>query len=277
MKKLLSLTLLFLTTLLLAYDDSDFDGVQNSLDRCPNTPFSELVDMNGCSIQSLLSSHKFDFIVGASYSESDYQTLNKTDTLSTSLQLDYYYKDFSLQLATSYFTTSGDDYSANGFNDSTLAAFYNIAPLDSLFLRVGLGLILPTYDSPFENNNLDYSTSLNLSYQYKKFNIFASYLYTIINDDDFSYIDANSTSSVSYQNTGAMSLGLGYYLNDSLYFSSSYNSSNSIYANVEDIKTLSLYTYYSFSQEYFTTLSYAYGLSDSASKHYLSLRLGYLF
>ena len=116
-----------------------------------------------------------------------------------------------------------------------------------------------------------------MSYQLKDVNIFASYLYTIINDGDFSYVDANTTHSVNYQNTTSLSLGLGYYINDSLYLSSSYNTSNSIYSNIEDIDTLSLYSYYSLNQEYFTTLSYAYGLSDSASKHYLSLRLGYLF
>jgi hypothetical protein len=277
MKIICSLTLLLFTTLLLAYEDSDLDGVENTLDRCPNTPFSELVDINGCSVKSLISSHKFDLIVGASYSDSDYQTLNQTDTLSTSLQLDYYYKNFSLQLATSYFSTSGDEYSDSGFNDTFISTFYNFSPQESLLLRVGFGLVLPTYEAAFQNNNLDYSAQLSLSYQLQSVNLFASYLYTIINDDEFSYLDNNNTKSVSYQNTAAASLGLGYYLNDSFYLSTAYNTSNSIYRDIEDIDTLSLYGYYSISKEYFTTLSYAYGLSDSASKHYLSLRLGYLF
>jgi hypothetical protein len=277
MKIICSLTLLLFTTLLLAYEDSDLDGVENTLDRCPNTPFSELVDINGCSVKSLISSHKFDLIVGASYSDSDYQTLNQTDTLSTSLQLDYYYKNFSLQLATSYFSTSGDEYSDSGFNDTFISTFYNFSPQESLLLRVGFGLVLPTYEAAFQNNNLDYSAQLSLSYQLQSVNLFASYLYTLINDDEFSYMDNNNTKSVSYQNTAAASLGLGYYLDDSFYLSTAYNTSNSIYRDIEDIDTLSLYGYYSISKEYFTTLSYAYGLSDSASKHYLSLRLGYLF
>jgi hypothetical protein len=216
-------------------------------------------------------------IVGASYSDSDYQTLNQTDTLSTSLQLDYYYKNFSLQLATSYFSTSGDEYSDSGFNDTFISTFYNFSPQESLLLRVGFGLVLPTYEAAFQNNNLDYSAQLSLSYQLQSVNLFASYLYTLINDDEFSYLDNNNTKSVSYQNTAAASLGLGYYLDDSFYLSTAYNTSNSIYRDIEDIDTLSLYGYYSISKEYFTTLSYAYGLSDSASKHYLSLRLGYLF
>ena len=100
-----------LASLLLAYEDSDLDGVIDADDRCPNTPFSELVDINGCSTSSLLEVYSFDLIVGVSYAASDYQTLNATDTLSTTLQLDYYYEDFSLLVSGAYFLTEGDAYS----------------------------------------------------------------------------------------------------------------------------------------------------------------------
>ena len=36
----------------------------------------------------------FDIIVGTNYSASDYLTLNATDTLSGSVQVDYYYNFF---------------------------------------------------------------------------------------------------------------------------------------------------------------------------------------
>lgn len=32
---------------------TDLDGVDNEHDKCPNTPFMDLVDENGCSVQSL--------------------------------------------------------------------------------------------------------------------------------------------------------------------------------------------------------------------------------
>ena len=278
-KSILFLAMFFISSSLYAYVDSDMDGVENSVDKCPNTPFSDLVDIKGCTKKSLVSPHHFDVIVGASYSDSDYQTLNTTDTLASTLQVDYYYKNFSLQASTSYFTTNGDSFSDSGLYDSFIGAAYQFKPLKNLSLRVGIGALLPTYDTSLNNNNTDYTGSLNVSYNISKFNLFGGYTYTLINDDDVSFVDANGTvtSSANYQNTSAYSLGAGYYVTNNLYLSGSYNSSNSIYQNVEDIQTASVYGYYSINEHWFSTCSYAYGLSDSASTNYVSLRLGYFF
>ena len=258
---------------LFAYSDSDMDGVEDGVDKCPNTPLTDLVDINGCSKKSLISNHHFDIIFGTSYSDSDYQTLNKTDTLAGSFQADYYYKDISLQLSTSYFNTSGSSYSDTGFYDTFVGASYGVHITKDLLVRLGAGAILPTYDSNLNNNNTDYLASVNFSYNIDTINIFGGYSYTLINDDD--YIDANS--SVLYQDTNAYSAGIGYYLTNKLYGSVSYNLSNSIYKGIEDISSASMYGYYSIDNHWFSTVSYAYGLSDSASKNYLSLKVGYFF
>lgn len=278
-KNLLFLALFLSASSLFAYTDSDMDGVENAIDQCPNTPFSDLVDIKGCTKKSLVSPHHFDVIIGASYSDSDYQTLNTTDTLASTLQVDYYYKNFSLQASTSYFTTDGDSFSDSGLYDSFIGASYQFKPLENFSLRVGAGAILPTYDTSLNNNNTDYTGSLNLSYSLSKFNIFGGYSYTQINDDDVSFVDANGTvtSSTNYQDTSAYSLGAGYYMTNKLYLSGSYNSSDSIYQGIEDIQTASVYGYYGINEHWFSTCSYAYGLSDSASKNYVSLRLGYFF
>ena len=266
------------TSSLLAYTDSDMDGVDDKDDRCPNTPFMELVDIDGCTTKYLISPHHFDIILGASYSDSDYLTLNKTDTLSSSLQLDYYYKNFSMQLSTSYFSTSGDGYDEDGLYDTFVGVAYQFYPVQNLTLRVGLGSLLPTYDAAYNNNNPDYTSSLNLSYNLKKLNLFAGYTYTMINDDDVHLIDdTNTTIDIVYQDTNGFNAGAGYYISDKLYLSASYNFSDSIYKGIEDIKTASLYGYYSFDENYFATFSYAYGLSDSASKDYLSFKIGYYY
>jgi len=278
MKNLFFITITFFSTLLFSYIDSDFDGVPDADDRCPNTPFTELVDINGCSVKSLVPLHHFDMIVGVSYSDSDYQTLNRTDTLSSTLQVDYYYKNFSFEASTSYFSTHGDDYSDTGFNDSFLGASYQLSLTDSLLLRAGVGVSLPNYETSLNNNKTDYLGSLNLSYSANKINIFAGLSYTLINDTDTVIVyEDNTTQDVNYQDTIALSAGLGYYVSDKVYVSSAYNFSNSIYKDVEDLKSLSFYGYYEISKKYFSTLSYAYGISDSASKNYLSIRFGYLF
>ena len=261
-----------------AYSDADFDGVDDGNDKCPNTPFSELVDINGCTIKSLKSPHNFDIIIGASYSESDYQTLNATDTFATTLQADYYYEAYSLQLSTSYFSTKGSGYSETGFNDTFVGISYQKEALENFSMRFGIGTILPSYQTSLNNNNIDYTTSLNISYSLQEFSIFGGYSYTFISDDDTQIIyEDNTTQSFEYQNTNAINLGVGYYANSDLYLSLSYNKADSIYTNIEDIETLSFYAYYNFDAHWFSTLSYSYGVSNSASKNYLSLRLGYFF
>jgi len=277
MRQLFLLLSMFLSINLFAYTDSDFDGVEDSVDRCPNTPFSELVDISGCTTKSLISPHHYDIIVGASYSDSDYQTLNQTDTLSSTIQVDYYYKNFSLQASTSYFTTSGDEFSDNGFYDSYLGTSYQFKPLDSLTLRVGAGVLLPTYETSLNNNNTDYVGSLNISYNLDDVSLFGGYSYTVINDDDVVLTDGVTTTEIVYEDSVAYSAGVGYYFTSAIYVSGSYNVSSSIYSGIEDIQTASVYGYYSIDRNWFSTLSYAKGISDSASKNYLSLRLGYFF
>lgn len=271
MKKLLLFIMLgMLGTTLFAYSDSDMDGVADDQDKCPNTPFTALVDINGCSKKSLISPHHFDIIVGVNYTGSNYASLNQTDIYSSSLQVDYYYKNFSLQASTSYYKTDGDGYSETGLNDSFIGASYQLKPTKELSVRIGAGFLLPTYDTSLNNNNTDYTASLNVSYTLGKMNLFGGYIYTMIQDDDI-------VGTVVYQNTNALSGGIGYYATNKLYLSGAYNISDSIYAGIEEIKTVSAYGYYSITQHWFTTFSYAYGLSDSASDNAVSLKLGYYF
>ncbi len=271
MKKMLLIIMLgMLSTSLFAYSDLDMDGVDDSIDKCPNTPLTDLVDMNGCTKKMLLSPHHFDIIIGANYSDSNYGSRSQINTYSSSFQVDYYYKNFSLQASTSYFETDGDGYSDNGMNDTFVGASYQFKPAQALSFHIGIGALLPTYDTALNNNNTDYTASASVSYALGKTNIFGSYIYTMINDDDIAGI-------VTYQNTNAFSGGLGYYLTNKLYLSGSYNTSDSVYMNIEKIRTISAYGYYSITTHWFTTLSYVYGLSDSASDNAVSIKLGYYF
>lgn len=281
MKKIVSIALVLATTSLLAYVDTDFDGVEDGMDLCPNTSFTELVDIKGCPIKSLVSPHKFDIIVGASYSDINNQSGSQTQTLSSSVQFDYYYKNFSLSASTSYFDTSSDGYSDTGLNDSFVGASYTIKPTDSLFIRLNAGVILPTYETTLNNNETDYTGSVSLSYKVSEVSLFGGYSYTVINDTDVSVTDQNGTSTtITYQNTAAYNVGVGTSITDKLYMSVSYNLANSasgLDESYQDIETASLYGYYGIDTHWFTTFSYARGLSDSASDNYASIRLGYIF
>ena len=43
--------------------DSDLDGVPDNLDLCPNTPFLETVNKNGCSTSQLKKPVKFNLSI----------------------------------------------------------------------------------------------------------------------------------------------------------------------------------------------------------------------
>lgn len=263
------LSLLLLSSLY-AYNDADFDGVDDSVDICPNTPILDLVDINGCSFEALESKHHFDLVIGQSYSQLDYVTNEKTDTYTTSLQVDYFYENFSLQASSSYYNSSSQTTNNSGLNDSVLAGYYLFSLSDNFNLRLGAGLILPTYDTDLNNNNTDYLGSINASYSMDEVSLFAGYNYTMVNDDDIADV-------VSYQDSNAYSLGIGYHLTSKYYLSTSYYQAQSVYQNVDDIKNVSIYNFYSINTHWFTTLSYAYGLSDTTSDHFASVRLGYYF
>jgi len=282
MNKFLPLLLTsLLSSALFAYSDADMDGVADNIDKCPNTPLTDLVDLNGCTKAKVKlktsqeSKGHADFIVGANYAGSNFASLNSSDTYSASIQADYYYGDFSLQAYTSYYKTAAQNYDESGMNDSFIGAAYNVHMGKSLSLRLGAGALLPTYDTTLNNNNTDYTGSATLSYNFSKLNIFGGYAYTMINDDDV--IDTTNNTSYIYQDTNAYSAGLGYYFTNKLYMSGAYNLSNSIYEGIDDIKTASLYGYYAINKNRFLIFTYAYGLSDTASDNAVSLKVGYYF
>lgn len=273
MKKFLPFLMLLVFSGSLFAFDSDMDGVNDAKDKCPNTPFTDLVDIDGCTNKSLAQNYHYDIIVGLSSTSSDYTTLNKTDTLATTIQADYYYKNFSVQAATGLYTERGESYSQSGLQDSFLGAAYQVFPTNDLSIRFSIGAILPTYDTTLNNNKTDYTAGVNLSYNLDKLNVFGGYGYTLINDTDYS----DSTISVSYQNTHSYSGGVGYNITDKLYMSGAYNVSESIYVGVKKVETASLYAYYNIDENWFSTCSYAYGISESASQTYLAVKLGYFF
>lgn len=284
----LSLSLILFSLTLFAYSDADFDGVEDSVDQCPGTSFTELVDISGCTIKNLESPHHFDVIMGASYSQIS-PIQERTDTFTASLQADYYYKNFSLQASTAFYDSESSAISTNGMTDSFIGAYYQFRPVNAFSIRLGGGAILPTYKSDFNNNNTDYTASASLSYLFNDFNFFGSYSYTLINDEDFSYIelDGVNRTDVYYHNTNAYNIGLGYYPTNKLYTSIAYNSSDSIYSKFvststgttdqDSLDTVSAYLFYTINKNWFTTASYAYGLTDTASDHYVNIRLGYYF
>jgi hypothetical protein len=269
-----SLKNLFYILLLLSFnlygaDDADFDGVDDSEDKCQNTPFSDLVDARGCSVYTLYRPMYYDFIIGYNYSTSNPNTLEDTTTTATTIQADISRADISLQLQSSYYKVDGS--SDRGWNDTQLSLFYTMKPTPSLRIKAGAGVILPTYSSGYNNEEMDFSASLSLEYSLKEnVDVFGGYSFTMINDKDVKGV-------TDYQNTSGFYAGLLLRSNQNISLHGFYSHTQSIYKEVSPIETLACGVIITLDTHWFTLIDYRHGVSESASEHEVSVRLGYTF
>ena len=256
---------IILSDSLFAFVDNDFDGVEDTNDACLDTPFMDFVDSSGCSTSSLISHHKFDIIVGMALSQKNKDTFENEETLYTSIQVDYNFKDFHLYTLLSRYD---NDYES-GLNDVLIGMNYTFNIYDTFEFSPAIAIYLPTYDSGLSNEKSDLSTSFNFAYYYEFLSLFTSYSYTFINDTD--------TINIEYQNTSSYQIGIGYPINDKTYMDIELYKSSSIYKGVDDIENISLDLNYYINEKYFLLFNYSYGLSESASDNYFSIRYGINF
>ncbi len=270
MKPLLPLLLLGALSLYGA-NDSDLDGVDDAIDKCPNTPFSDLSDAHGCTTRTLYTQTSYDIIMGLNFSTMNVNTLENTKTSSATLQADIYHGNFSAQLLTSYFKSADSSISNSGWNDTQFSLFYTLTPTNALTVQTGLGIIIPTYSTGYNNEEIDYRGSVALQYNlYTQVNLFGGYNYTLINDTDI-------PSVASYQNTNTFYGGVGYMSPKNGSINLFYTNSQSIYTGVSPIETLGIGTFIPINTQWFVLGDYKYGLSDTTSDHEVALRVGYAF
>lgn len=248
--------LFFLFTLtLFAYIDNDMDGVPDINDHCPNTPMTDIVNLSGCTKQSLISPHHFSVIVGEGYANE-----NDVSYTFSSFELDYSYKNLSIQLATGYYNLKSNDLNDSGFNDSYLNLFYTFSPMKNFKLSLGGGIAFPTYDNT--DNKIDYSASLYGHYYWNKWSFSSGLGYRLVGDN-------NATNTFYYN------LSTGYTWTDKFYTSLNYSNSQSIYKENKDLKSLSFYANYQINKHWFTIFNYSYGLSDTSLNNSIRVQIGY--
>ncbi len=168
-------TLFFLVlTLLAQYSDQDLDGVPDTLDRCPNTPFSDIVDQYGCSIQKLIKPRQYEYYVEFLYAkDSDVIHFQERDLLTS---LTIYQGNFDLSISAFHF----DNNFKKGFSDISLKAEYRFSPDPLWDLYLGVGLELPTYN--FSGNKIDYTFSLSNEYFLFGYKFYGGGYYTFVQD-----------------------------------------------------------------------------------------------
>jgi len=259
--------------LLLGYSDSDFDGVSDDKDDCPNTPITNLVDRYGCSIIKIMDNDpmgsQYDVILGYIYDRADYGTSEDIATLTNTFQVDAFMENWGAELFTSYFVSDANQSERSGMNDTTLSLYYGYRALEeyNIFLRLRLGAIFPTKKSHY--NKMDYLASLSANVIINGYALFGGYTYTFVGDEDIEFYE--------FQNTHAFHVGAGYYIKANIYMSLSYLYANSIVKQADNIRSASLYLFYGINTNWFATLSYSQGLSSSTSDLASNLRIGYYF
>lgn len=251
--------------------DSDFDGVDDALDRCQNTPFYDLVDMDGCSTESLISDIHYDIIMGVGTSQMNYASGDRINTATTTINADYYFRNITASIATSYFNSKFANSTDKGWNDTTISVNVKSKPKEELILQVGAGIVLPTYHSRYNNEAMDYTGLAGFNYGLNKdYNLFGGASYTIVKDRDIANV-------VEYRNTKLLYAGVRYIINNFSSASISYSSADSIYGSIGTINSGAIGYFYQVNQHWFVVADYKHGLSNSASKHDASLRMGYYF
>lgn len=266
-----ALALLSLTVASHGYVDTDFDGVEDAYDRCPQTSLSDLVDSNGCVIHSMRTNISYDLVAGIEYSQINYVSQEPSDTITTSLQADAYTGKWWFHGIISHYQSDNGTTSASGLEDTSITAMYRFTPTEKLTLFTGAGVILPTYKSAYNNEAADYMASIQMNYILNDtFSLFAGGTHTWINDQN--------VPEESYQNTSGFYTGIeGTLPSGESTLSAAYHHYDSIYTSVPVIRYVNFEYGYIINPHWNIGINYAFGLSDSTSDHAFSGYLGYHF
>jgi len=290
------LILILLSGMSMAYEDQDIDGVEDSIDECPNTPFDALVDKRGClnTNEPKATTPKsyighFTFKVGTDISSDE---TYETDS-SLNLYANYSYKNWDISISNSRSVSSNNYTEDNSYSDSdiyvTTGYLFDLSN-SQLKLSIGTKIVddedsttsttntqqrrgrrinsVPTENESSSSRDNDYFASLNFSYFLNsKQDIFFYLGHTLSGDSD----------EMDYEDYSSLSLGTGYSLNSSWYSSLSYNYTGSIYPDGEAQQGITWFNSYSFNKNLFATASYTYALDDSSYDNTLSFALGVRF
>lgn len=268
--KILVLSFLLISLKCWGYTDSDLDGVEDGIDQCPQTPFSDLVDQDGCPLNTNRPTLHYDLIMGIGYSQLNYTTQTVSDTFSSLIQADIYRNGWWLQLLASRFQSTSAGMTQSGMDDTLLTLYYRFNPSEAFSFHTGAGLLFPTYRTGYSNEAIDYAFSFDFQYTLTSNTyLFGGYGYTFVNDRDVSLL--------RYQNSDTFHAGIGTDLTSYLGSELTYHRTKSMYQENEPYTDIGFTTLFQIDPHWFTTLAYQYGLNRSASNHTLTLRLGYYF
>jgi len=233
-----------------AYSDYDVDGVEDSIDLCPHTPFDKLVDEDGCE-------------EGKGYQGSwSLQTgmmiavdTNNSTLSNARISIQYTYKKWDISLSTFRDIDPLPD-------EDSQTLYMSIGHTQNFWDEVEVNVALGMKYSSAQN---DYYATLNMihsldSDRYVSF----FYSYTLPEDSTLQKYNNYHTLSLGYsqQITAIYLTGLSYQ------FSTASTVDTNAYHALTWENTLRL------SERYYLLGSYSLGLSEDASDHLFNLQFG---
>lgn len=261
MKKLLILLL----ALHIAFAaDNDLDGVDDSVDLCPNSSFDTIVNRYGCKKKIGVS-----IGLGGSFSVGSYGTTESYATQTSDLYLGYKKGSLRFSAALSYISSGTVNSSlidinstSSGVADTYLYGGYlfKLKADHSRTLLLQALLKLPTAASGLGSGVSDYGLNLNYATVLGKFSYYIQGGYLFLTD----------TSTANYNNILSTAVGAGVTLGK-FYSSISYNYASPYIQGDQSSQSIGATASYSFSKNWSASLNYGYGLSDAVADQRLSL------
>ena len=256
------LSVLLFSSTLLAYEDHDIDGVDDSKDLCANTPFDVIVDERGCSYDKKFLG-KITLQLGSDIS---FNTLSNTSS-NLNLFVNYDYAHWNFSFSSSNYSTTNIHMLTGTENDLYFTTGY-LFQSNTFNTRVSAGTKFSLTDDKSGRRGNDYFSSINFDYFInKKQKIFLYYNYTLSGD----------SPAIDYDDFYSYSAGAGYALTDKWYSAVSYSYSGSIYPEDEAYKAVSWFNSYTVSKDFFVTCNYAYTLDELSYDHTISFNVGVYF
>jgi hypothetical protein len=223
-----------------AFIDEDLDGVDDSVDKCPNTPFDQLVNKYGCPLKKEEKVGSFYLKIGGGFI--DYSSDN---TYFSVVSIAYSIKDFYFSVSPIFYLNN------NGTGDISLYGSYSKF-LENLFINFGLTAQITT-----DNSGLDIIPSITLDYFYKDFDFFIYYSYTV------------KTKS-NLKNENELSLGSGYQFNERFYMNGAVN----FIFNGSAKSYLSIFGLWDLTDRYFFSFTFNKGINTNNFKYSFFTSLG---
>ena len=294
----IALALLLLSNIALSFQDIDIDGVDDTVDKCLDTPFDELVDENGCSKSEKPATNYGSLTVKIG---TDIFTDKEYDSDSSlNLYANYRYKSWNISVSNSRLTTNSNYSEDNSYSDSdTYISVGKNFTLDKNIFKLSIGTKIAgdtdnnrehrgkkamqregSSDGQNSQNSQNYTQSLDDS---RDNDYFASLNYNyLLNDKQnlflyYGYTKSGDSETTEYENYSSFSLGSGYLFTQNWYGALSYSYTESIYKDGDVTNSINLFNSYNFTKNIFATAGYSYALEDLSYDNSFSLALGFTF